>query len=47
MAALEAELAAPDAWATPDATERNTARHEAAKSEVAALYDRLEQLTAE
>ncbi len=47
LAALEAELAAPDAWATPDATERNTARHEAAKSEVAALYDRLEQLTAE
>jgi ATP-binding cassette subfamily F protein 3 len=47
LAALEEELAGPDAWATPEATERNTARHEAAKNEVAALYDRLEQLTAE
>jgi ATP-binding cassette subfamily F protein 3 len=47
LAALEEELAAPDAWATPEATERNTARHEEAKNAVAELYDRLEQLTAE
>ena len=47
LAALEEELAGPDAWATPEATDRNSARHEAAKNEVAALYDRLEQLTAE
>ncbi len=47
LAALEEELAGPDAWATPEATERNTARHQQAKDDVAALYDRLEQLTAE
>jgi ATP-binding cassette subfamily F protein 3 len=43
---LEEELAAPDAWSTPENTERNTARHEAAKAKVAELYDRLEQLSA-
>ncbi|WP_320670763.1 ribosomal protection-like ABC-F family protein [Patulibacter defluvii] len=45
LAALEEELAGPDAWATPEATERNTKRHEQAKAEVAALYEKLEQLT--
>jgi ATP-binding cassette subfamily F protein 3 len=44
LAKLEEELAAPDAWATPESTEKNTARHEAAKAKVAELYERLEQL---
>lgn len=44
LAALEEELAGADAWATPESTERNTARHEAAKAKVAQLYERLEQL---
>jgi ATP-binding cassette subfamily F protein 3 len=46
QAELEEELAAPGAWATPEATERNTARHEAAKAKVAELYDALERLSA-
>ena len=46
LTALEAELAAPGAWATPESTERNTARHEAAKAKVADLYDALERLSA-
>jgi ATP-binding cassette subfamily F protein 3 len=44
LAKLEEELAAPGAWATPESTEKNTARHEAAKVKVAELYERLEQL---
>jgi ATP-binding cassette subfamily F protein 3 len=43
---LEEELAAPGAWATPESTERNTARHESAKAKVAELYDALERLSA-
>ncbi|MCK9247893.1 MAG: ABC-F family ATP-binding cassette domain-containing protein [Solirubrobacteraceae bacterium] len=45
LATLEEELAAPDAWATPEATERNTARHEAAKAKVTDLYDELERIS--
>jgi ATP-binding cassette, subfamily F, member 3 len=46
LAELEEELAAPGAWATPEATEKNTARHEAAKAKVADLYETLERLSA-
>src|SRR5690606_6457673 len=46
LATLEEELAGPDAWATPEVTATNTRRHEAAKTQVTELYDRLEQLTA-
>ncbi|WP_026911534.1 ribosomal protection-like ABC-F family protein [Patulibacter minatonensis] len=46
LSALEEELAAPGAWSTPEATERNTARHEAAKAKVADLYETLERLSA-
>ncbi|HEY2260865.1 MAG TPA: ABC-F family ATP-binding cassette domain-containing protein [Solirubrobacteraceae bacterium] len=42
LRALEAELADPTAWATPEATARSTSRHEAAKRAVAELYDRWE-----
>jgi ATP-binding cassette subfamily F protein 3 len=44
LSALEEELAAPGAWSTPESTEKNTARHEAAKAKVADLYDALERL---
>ncbi|CAB4937016.1 unannotated protein [freshwater metagenome] len=46
LSQLEEELAAPGAWATPESTEKNTARHEAAKAKVADLYDALERLSA-
>ncbi|MEV4423270.1 ribosomal protection-like ABC-F family protein [Patulibacter sp. NPDC049589] len=46
LSQLEEELAAPGAWATPESTEKNTARHEAAKAKVAELYDTLERLSA-
>ncbi|HEX4009871.1 MAG TPA: ABC-F family ATP-binding cassette domain-containing protein [Solirubrobacteraceae bacterium] len=39
---IEDELSAPAAWATPEATARSTARHEAAKQAVAGLYERWE-----
>src|SRR3954470_23055249 len=39
---LEEELADPSAWASPSATERNTARHEAAKKRVEELLSRWE-----
>jgi ATP-binding cassette subfamily F protein 3 len=42
LAAVEDELANPAAWATPEATARSTARHEAAKRTVADLYERWE-----
>jgi ATP-binding cassette subfamily F protein 3 len=40
--AIEDELSAPAAWATPEATARSTARHEEAKLRVAELYERWE-----
>jgi ATP-binding cassette, subfamily F, member 3 len=42
LRALEDELADPAAWATPEATARSTARHEAAKLAVEELYARWE-----
>jgi ATP-binding cassette subfamily F protein 3 len=42
LRALEAELADPAAWATPEATARSTARHEEAQRSVAELYERWE-----
>jgi ATP-binding cassette subfamily F protein 3 len=39
---IEDELADPAAWATPKATARSSARHEAAKVKVAELYERWE-----
>jgi ATP-binding cassette subfamily F protein 3 len=42
LRAIEDELADPAAWATPEATARSTARHEAARHSVAELYDRWE-----
>jgi len=42
LRAIEDELSDPSAWATPEATARSTARHEAAKQTVAELYDRWE-----
>ncbi|MBV9820065.1 MAG: ABC-F family ATP-binding cassette domain-containing protein [Solirubrobacterales bacterium] len=42
LAAVQDELSDPAAWASPSATARSTARHEAAKRAVAELYDRLE-----
>jgi ATP-binding cassette subfamily F protein 3 len=39
---IEDELAAPAAWATPEATARSSARHEEAKLKVAELYERWE-----
>ncbi len=42
LKAVEAELADPAAWSTPQATARSAARHEQAKRAVAELYDRWE-----
>ena len=42
LAAVEDELADPAAWASPSASARSTARHEAAKRAVAELYERYE-----
>jgi ATP-binding cassette subfamily F protein 3 len=42
LRAIEDELADPAAWATPAATARSTARHEAARHSVAELYQRWE-----
>jgi ATP-binding cassette subfamily F protein 3 len=42
LAAVEDELADPDAWASPSATARSTAKHEAAQQAVAELYERYE-----
>ncbi|HEY5428761.1 MAG TPA: ABC-F family ATP-binding cassette domain-containing protein [Solirubrobacteraceae bacterium] len=42
---IEDELSDPSAWATPAATARSTARHEAAKQTVAELYSRWEAVT--
>jgi ATP-binding cassette, subfamily F, member 3 len=39
---IEAELADPAAWASPEATARSSARHEEAKRKVAELYERWE-----
>src|SRR3954454_4703954 len=41
---LEAELADPSAWASPSATERNTARHDAARRRVEELMARWESV---
>jgi ATP-binding cassette subfamily F protein 3 len=42
LAALEDELGAPSAWASPTASERSTKRHARAKREVERLYAELE-----
>jgi ATP-binding cassette subfamily F protein 3 len=42
LATIEDELSNPAAWATPEATERSSSRHEEAKRAVAELYERLE-----
>jgi ATP-binding cassette, subfamily F, member 3 len=42
LRALEDELANPAAWATPEASERSSRRHEEAKRAVDALYQRWE-----
>jgi ATP-binding cassette, subfamily F, member 3 len=42
LRAIEDELADPAAWASPGATARSTARHEAAKLRVSELYERWE-----
>jgi ATP-binding cassette subfamily F protein 3 len=42
LAAVEDELADPAAWASPSATARSTAKHEAAQRAVAELYERYE-----
>jgi ATP-binding cassette subfamily F protein 3 len=42
LRAIEDELADSAAWATPAATARSSARHEAAKVKVAELYERWE-----
>jgi ATP-binding cassette, subfamily F, member 3 len=42
LRAIEDELTDPAAWATPAATARSTARHEAARHSVAELYERWE-----
>jgi ATP-binding cassette subfamily F protein 3 len=42
LAAVEDELADPAAWASPSATARSTAKHDAAKQAVAELYERYE-----
>jgi ATP-binding cassette subfamily F protein 3 len=42
LAAVEDELADPAAWASPTATARSTAKHEAARQAVAELYERYE-----
>jgi len=42
LAAVEAELASPDAWATPEASASSTDRHAAAKRAVEEAYARWE-----
>jgi ATP-binding cassette subfamily F protein 3 len=42
LQAVEDELADPAAWATPEATERSSRRHEEAKRAVEELYERWE-----
>ncbi|MFZ0087961.1 MAG: ABC-F family ATP-binding cassette domain-containing protein [Solirubrobacteraceae bacterium] len=42
LKAIENELSDPSAWATPEATARSSARHDAAQRTVAELYDRWE-----
>ena len=42
LATLEDELADPSAWADPERAEESAARHEAAKEELARLYERWE-----
>ena len=44
LAAIEDELSDPAAWATPEASERSTSRHEKAKRQVAELYERWESV---
>jgi ATP-binding cassette subfamily F protein 3 len=44
LRALEDELSDPSAWASPQASARSAARHEAAKREVEELYGRWEAL---
>jgi ATP-binding cassette subfamily F protein 3 len=44
LRALETELADPSAWASPSASERNTARHEEAKRRVEELVARWEAM---
>ncbi len=46
LAKLEEELAAPDAWDTPDKSAKNTERHTAAKREVEEAYARWEAASA-
>ena len=43
---LEEELAAPDAWDTPDKSAQNTERHTAAKRAVEEAYARWEAASA-
>jgi ATP-binding cassette, subfamily F, member 3 len=45
LRALEDELADPAAWSGPGASARSAARHEQAKREVEALYERWEQVS--
>ncbi|MFN8130453.1 MAG: ABC-F family ATP-binding cassette domain-containing protein [Solirubrobacteraceae bacterium] len=45
LAALEDELAGPDAWATPERTAESSARHADAQRAVEELYARYERLT--
>jgi ATP-binding cassette subfamily F protein 3 len=44
LAAVEDDLADPDAWATPERSERSTDRHQAAKRAVEELYEELAAL---
>jgi ATP-binding cassette subfamily F protein 3 len=44
LAAVEDDLADPDAWATPARSERSTDRHRAAKRAVEELYEELASL---
>ena len=46
LAKLEEELAAPDAWDTPDRSAKNTERHTAAKRAVEEAYARWEAASA-
>jgi ATP-binding cassette, subfamily F, member 3 len=44
LVALEDELAAPGAWATPELSATSTARHQQARRAVEELYERYEQI---
>jgi ATP-binding cassette subfamily F protein 3 len=44
LAALEDELAGPDAWSTPERSAEATERHRRAKQAVDTLYAELEQI---